>query len=84
MSILGYFIEPTVVVTTNPHHELMREEVFGPVLAILVYDHKNLQEALNLCNSSAAFGLTGSIFARDRAAIAMIHQGRIYCCAKFF
>ncbi|CEO94582.1 hypothetical protein PBRA_000367 [Plasmodiophora brassicae] len=65
----GYFIEPTVIITTDPHYETMREEIFGPVLTVYVYDHTKMQDALDLCNTTATFGLTGSIFARDRNAI---------------
>lgn len=73
----GYFIEPTVIITTDPHYETMREEIFGPVLTVYVYDHTKMQDALDLCNTTATFGLTGSIFARDRNAIQTCLEG---CC----
>ncbi len=66
----GYFIEPTVVETTNPKSRLMAEEIFGPVLTVFPYADSKLDEALALCESTSPYGLTGAIFARDRAAIA--------------
>jgi 1-pyrroline-5-carboxylate dehydrogenase len=65
----GYFIQPTVVVTTNPHHRLMEEEIFGPVLTIYVYPEKKFQETLLLCDQTSPYALTGSICGRDRKAI---------------
>jgi 1-pyrroline-5-carboxylate dehydrogenase len=66
---VGYFIEPTVVVTTNPRFKLMVEEIFGPVLTIFVYADAELDRALELCDVASPYGLTGAIFAADRAAI---------------
>ena len=65
----GYFIEPTVVVVTNPKHRLMEEEIFGPVLTLYVYPETEFEETLTLCDQTSPYGLTGSIFARDRRAI---------------
>lgn len=64
----GYFIEPTVVVTTDPHHKLMEEEIFGPVMTIFVYDENKFQETLEICDKTSPYGLTGAIFANDRQA----------------
>jgi len=69
---VGYFIEPTVVLTTNPRHRLMREEIFGPVLTVFVYEDDRLEEALSLCDTGSPYALTGSVFAEDRRAIAAI------------
>jgi 1-pyrroline-5-carboxylate dehydrogenase len=66
---LGYFIQPTVVVVTDPHHKLMEEEIFGPVLTIYIYPENQFTEALELCDATSPYGLTGSIFANDRNAI---------------
>jgi 1-pyrroline-5-carboxylate dehydrogenase len=66
---LGYFIQPTVVVVTDPHHKLMEEEIFGPVLTIYIYPENQFTEALELCDTTSPYGLTGSIFANDRKAI---------------
>jgi len=66
---VGYFIEPTVVVTSNPRFRLMKEEIFGPVLTIHVYDEKKLDEALKSCDTGSPYALTGCVFADDRAAV---------------
>lgn len=65
----GYFIEPTVVVTTNPKFKLMEEEVFGPVLTVYVYADDTYEKTLHLCDETSPYALTGSIMARDREAI---------------
>lgn len=65
----GYFIEPTLVVVTNPKHKLMEEEIFGPVLTIYVYPETKYKETLKVCDSTSPYGLTGSIFANDRLAV---------------
>jgi len=65
----GYFIEPTVVVTENPKHKLMEEEIFGPVLTVYVYPDSKFEETLQLCDETSPYALTGSIFADDRQAI---------------
>jgi 1-pyrroline-5-carboxylate dehydrogenase len=67
----GYFIEPTIIVTTNPKSETMVNEIFGPVLTIYLYDDKksSMEEILELINSTSMYALTGSIFAKDRYAI---------------
>lgn len=63
----GYFVQPTIIETTDPHDKLMVEEIFGPVLTMYVYEDKDLMQALSLVGSSTKFALTGAVFARDRA-----------------
>ncbi len=65
----GFFIEPTVVVTTNPHFKLIEEEIFGPVLTVYVYDDDKYEETLELCDQTSPYALTGAIFAIDRNAV---------------
>jgi 1-pyrroline-5-carboxylate dehydrogenase len=65
----GYFIEPTLVVVTNPKDKLMEEEIFGPVLTIYVYPENKYKETLKICDNTSPYGLTGSVFANDRKAI---------------
>jgi len=62
----GYFIEPTTIVTTNPEFKTMKEEIFGPVLTIFVYDDKDFDKTLDLCDTTSMYALTGAIFAQDR------------------
>ena len=66
---IGYFVDPTVIVTTNPHFKSMVEEIFGPVLTIYVYDAENYEETLKLVDSTSEYALTGSIIANDRYAV---------------
>ncbi len=65
----GYFIEPTVIVTTDPHFLTMEEEIFAPVVTIYVYDDGKLEETLQTLDQTSPYALTGSIFARDRQVI---------------
>lgn len=65
----GFFVAPTFVETTSPEHRLMREEIFGPVLAAWVYPDGDYERALELCETTSPYALTGAFFARDRAAI---------------
>jgi len=65
----GYFIRPTVFRVNDAQHKLMQEEIFGPVLTLYVYPDAEYEATLKLCDSTSPYALTGSIFARDRAAI---------------
>jgi 1-pyrroline-5-carboxylate dehydrogenase len=65
----GYFIEPTVIVTSNPKFRTICEEIFGPVLTIHVYKKDEFEETLKLVDSTSEYALTGSILAGDRYAI---------------
>ena len=65
----GYFIEPTVVVTTNPKFKTLCEEIFGPVITIYVYEHKDWKTTLELVDGTSEYALTGAIFSTDRYAI---------------
>lgn len=66
---VGYFIEPTTIVTTNPEFKTMQEEIFGPVLTIYVYEDDKFDEALDLCDTTSPYALTGAIWAQDRKAL---------------
>ncbi|HEY9083355.1 MAG TPA: L-glutamate gamma-semialdehyde dehydrogenase [Vicingaceae bacterium] len=66
---VGYFVEPTVVLTTNPHFRTMCEEIFGPFMTIYVYDADGYEEALQLLDATSEYALTGAIFAKERPAI---------------
>lgn len=61
----GYFIQPTIVETKDPHDKIIVEEIFGPVLTIYVYKDKDVKQTLDLIGSSTKFALTGAIFAQD-------------------
>jgi 1-pyrroline-5-carboxylate dehydrogenase len=65
----GYFIEPTVILTSNPKYTTMETELFGPVLTIYVYEDAQWSEVLRLVDETSEYALTGAIFSRDRYAI---------------
>ena len=65
----GYFIEPTVIETTDPNYITMCDELFGPVLTIYVYDENKFEEALKLVDSTSPYALTGAVIAQDRYAV---------------
>jgi 1-pyrroline-5-carboxylate dehydrogenase len=66
---VGYFIEPTIIVTTNPHYTTMETELFGPVMTIFVYEDAKWSETLKLVDSTSEYALTGAVFSQDRYAI---------------
>ena len=66
---VGYFVEPTVIVTTNPHYATMETELFGPVMTIYVYEDSKWAETLKLVDATSEYALTGAIFSQDRYAI---------------
>lgn len=65
----GFFIEPTTIVTTDPHYPTMEQELFGPVLTIFVYEDEDFEATLTLCDETSPYALTGAVWARDRHAI---------------
>lgn len=65
----GYFIEPTVIVTTNPKYTTMETELFGPVITIYVYEDAHWAETLKLVDTTSEYALTGAVFSTDRYAI---------------
>ena len=65
----GYFIQPTIIVTTNPKFKSMCEEIFGPIITIYIYDEENWEETLELVDTTSEYALTGAIFSVDRYAI---------------
>ena len=81
---VGYFVEPTVIRTTDPMFKSMVEEIFGPVITIYVYDDNKYEETLELCDRTSPYGLTGSIFARDRYAIDMAFNKLRYAAGNFY
>ncbi len=81
---VGFFVDPTVIVTTNPKFKTMTEEIFGPVVTIYVYKDGDYKEALELCESTSDYGLTGSIFARDRRVIAELEKKLTYSAGNFY
>ncbi|MDK9705427.1 MAG: L-glutamate gamma-semialdehyde dehydrogenase [Desulforhopalus sp.] len=81
---IGYFIEPTVILASDPHFKTMIEEIFGPVLTVYVYEDQQFAETLELCNSSSAYGLTGAIFAQERAAVSLAMARLEHAAGNFY
>jgi 1-pyrroline-5-carboxylate dehydrogenase len=80
----GYFIEPTVLITDNPHYFTMEEEIFGPVMTIFVYNDDLFDETLKLCDETSPYGLTGSIFSNDKYAMIKACRALRYAAGNFY
>ncbi len=80
----GYFIEPTVIVTTNPKFVTMQEEIFGPVITIFIYEDDRYEETLHLCNETSPYGLTGAVFSTDRQALVKACQVLRFAAGNFY
>ena len=80
----GYFIEPTVITTTNPNFKSLCEEIFGPVLTIHVYDDKDLDATLAACDTASAYALTGAVWAQDRYAAVKMAQRLEHTAGNFY
>jgi len=81
---VGYFVQPTVVESSDPEHEVFRTEYFGPLLAVHVYDDANWAETLTQLESVSPYALTGAVFARDRAAILEASQVLRFAAGNFY
>ncbi|MDR2919758.1 MAG: L-glutamate gamma-semialdehyde dehydrogenase [Tannerella sp.] len=81
---VGYFVEPTVIQTTNSQFKTMTEEIFGPVITIYVYDDNKYEETLEICDRTSPYALTGSIFARDRYAVQTAFDKLRYSAGNFY
>ena len=79
---VGYFVEPTVLVGTDPLHEVFTTEFFGPILSVHVYD--DYEEILKVVDTSTPYALTGAVFARDRAAIEQAHRALRFAAGNFY
>jgi|SRR5690625_115214 len=80
----GYFIEPTVILTSDPKFKTMEEEIFGPVLTIYIYEDDELDRTLDLLDETSPYGLTGAVFARDREVIVRVTERLRYAAGNFY
>jgi 1-pyrroline-5-carboxylate dehydrogenase len=80
----GYFVEPTVIVTDNPHYFTMEEEIFGPVMTIYVYNDELYDETLKICDETSPYGLTGAIFSNDKYAMIKACRVLRYAAGNFY
>jgi 1-pyrroline-5-carboxylate dehydrogenase len=81
---VGFFVQPTLIETTNPAYPSMAEEIFGPILTVWVYDDTGYEEALEVCNATSPYALTGAVFARDRAAVGRALDVLRYAAGNFY
>jgi 1-pyrroline-5-carboxylate dehydrogenase len=81
---VGYFVKPTLIKTTNPHFKSMEEEIFGPVLTVFVYEDNEINAALDYCDSTSPYALTGAVFGKDRIAVADICNRLRYAAGNFY
>ena len=80
----GYFVAPTIIQAHDPAYATMETELFGPVLTIHVYEDDRYEQALELCDATSPYALTGAVFARDRRAIALASEKLRYAAGNFY
>ncbi len=80
----GWFIEPTIIETTNPTSESMVEEIFGPVLTVYVYDDSDFDEVLTMCDEASPYALTGSIFSSSEKNIQKAYNALRFTAGNFY
>jgi 1-pyrroline-5-carboxylate dehydrogenase len=81
---VGWFVQPTLLVTTDPHHRIMKEEFFGPILSVYVYDDAKWDEVLELIDTTATYALTGAVFARDRSAVIAADKALRHAAGNYY
>jgi len=80
----GFFIRPTIILASKADYRTMVDEIFGPVLTVYVYEDKDIEKTLELCDSSTKYALTGAIFARDRHQIKMLSDALENAAGNFY
>jgi len=80
----GFFIEPTLAQVEDPHHRLMEEEIFGPVVSIYVYDESDFEGACRLVDTTSPYALTGAVFAQDRAVLSKATDSLRFSAGNFY
>jgi len=81
---VGYFIEPTIIETTNPNFKTMQEEIFGPVMTIFIYEDDQFEQTLKICDETSPYALTGSIFSNDKYATIKACRILRYAAGNFY
>ncbi|MBQ8051353.1 MAG: L-glutamate gamma-semialdehyde dehydrogenase [Bacteroidaceae bacterium] len=81
---VGWFVEPTIIETSNPHFKSMEEEIFGPIITVYPYDDDKVDEAAQLCDETSPYGLTGAVFGRDRLAVEKLADKLAYAAGNFY
>jgi len=80
----GWFVQPTVLRTTDPRGKLISEEIFGPVLTVYVYPDAKWEETLALCDATSPYGLTGAVYAKDAAAVTAAETALRWSAGNFY
>ncbi|HLP71515.1 MAG TPA: L-glutamate gamma-semialdehyde dehydrogenase [Bacteroidales bacterium] len=80
----GWFVEPTVILTKDPHFVSMEEEIFGPVMTIYVYEDDKFDETLDLCDNTSPYALTGAVFSNDKYAMIKACRALRYSAGNFY
>ena len=80
----GYFVEPTVLVTTNPHYDTMSRELFGPIVTVYIYEDKSFEDTLKLVDQTSDYALTGAVFSKDRYAAELAIQALENSAGNFY
>lgn len=80
----GWFIQPTVIQAKDPKYVTMREELFGPIMTVFAYDDAKYEEALDLCDSTSEYALTGAVFAEDRKAVQTAFRKLRFAAGNFY
>jgi 1-pyrroline-5-carboxylate dehydrogenase len=80
----GWFVQPTVIETSDPDFRTMKEELFGPVVTAFVYDDSRYDDALDLIDRGTSYGLTGAVFARDLQAVETARERLRYAAGNFY
>ncbi|TWP53182.1 L-glutamate gamma-semialdehyde dehydrogenase [Lentzea tibetensis] len=81
---VGYFVDPTVLLGTDPHHEIFTQEFFGPILAVHVFDDASFGSVLETVDNSTPYALTGAVFARDRSAVLEVQKSLRFAAGNFY
>jgi 1-pyrroline-5-carboxylate dehydrogenase len=80
----GWFVQPTVIETSDPNFRTMKDELFGPVVTAFVYDDSRYDDALDLVDTGTSYGLTGAVFARDLRAVEETQERLRYAAGNFY
>ena len=81
---VGYFVEPTIILTTNHQFKTMKEEIFGPVVTLYVYDDKNWEEMLDIVDKTSDYALTGAFISQDEESIKLALNKLKYSAGNFY
>ncbi|MEJ2855963.1 MULTISPECIES: L-glutamate gamma-semialdehyde dehydrogenase [unclassified Saccharothrix] len=81
---VGYFVEPTILLGTDPRNDIFTTEFFGPILSLFVYEDEDFDDILDVVDASTPYALTGSVFATDRAAVERAGRALRFAAGNFY